>query len=398
MEVFCLSDDQTNGIAARSGIRRVKFIMKRLPYLLTVLACSVVSSLAGKVIQKSVTGTPSIGRIDVLSFAPGGVLLIGDGSKQQIIAVETGSSGRKDDSMADIKGFTGKIAGRLGVSAKDVEIIDLVVNPDSGKLFVAVRKQDDKSYLILRVAADGSIGHFQLKDVRHARVPLPNGDKALVSKITDLAWAGNRLVASARCSEVFASKIFATDGALVHNQTGQLFSAETYHVAHRKWETKAPMSVLIPYEEDDKHYIVGAFSCTPVVKYPIDDLKPGAKIKGISMIELGSGNRPLDMFAYKQGAKASVLANTFRFHHAKRPFGPSPYWAVRFDQNVLAANDKVNEKATRRPTGKQAALDTMEMVDAFHGVVQMDRLNDQTAIALRVAAGKEFDLVKISLP
>ncbi|MGY8676011.1 MAG: hypothetical protein ACKVHO_25865, partial [Verrucomicrobiia bacterium] len=77
---------------------------------------------------------------------------------------------------------------------------------------------------------------------------------------------------------------------------------------------------------------------------------------------------------------------------------PSPYWAVRFDQDVLAANDKVNEKAFRRPTGKQAAVDTMEMVDAYHGVVQMDRLNDKTAIALRTAADKEFDLIKIPLP
>lgn len=372
--------------------------MKRLPLLIAVLACSVVTSLAGKVIQKSITGSPAIGRIDVLSFAPGGVLLIGDGSKQQIIAVETGKSGKHTGTLVDIKGFTGKIAGKLGVSQKDVEVIDLAVNPDSGTLFVAVRKQDDKSYLILEVATDGSISHFQLKNVRHARVALPAGDKAPVSKITDVAWAGNRLVAAARCSEIFSSKIFSTEGALVHNQAGQLFSAETYHVAHKKWETKAPMSVLIPYEEDGKHYIVGAFSCTPVVKYPIDDLKPGAKIKGISMIELGSGNRPLDMFAYQQGGKASVLANTYRFHHAKRPFGPSPYWAVRFDQDVLAANDKVNEKAFRRPTGKQAAVDTMEMVDAYHGVVQMDRLNDKTAIALRTAADKEFDLIKIPLP
>ena len=26
-------------------------------------------------------------------------------------------------------------------------------------------------------------------------------------------------------------------------------SAETYHVAHGRWETKAPMSVLIPFKE-----------------------------------------------------------------------------------------------------------------------------------------------------
>src|SRR5690606_20709580 len=126
-----------------------------------------------------------------------------------------------------------------------------------------------------------------------------------------------RIVAAARCNEEFASKIFAAEAPLRHDASGQMYSAETYHVAHGKWETRAPMSVLIPYEEEDGSLsIVGAFSCTPVVKYPIESLQPGAKIKGISMIELGSGNRPLDMFAYnKADGTPSVLTNTFRFHH-----------------------------------------------------------------------------------
>ncbi|MGB0579233.1 MAG: hypothetical protein ACPGVU_05975 [Limisphaerales bacterium] len=241
---------------------------------------------------------------------------------------------------------------------------------------------------------DGSIGHLSLDKVKHAVVPLPKGDKSPVDLITDLAWAGDRLVAAARCNEAFRSKIFSTTGALEHGKTGQLFSAETYHVSHRKWETRAPMSVLIPFKEDGKQYIVGAFSYTPVVKYPIDDLQPGAKIKGISMIELGSGNRPLDMFAYSKGGKASVLANTFRFHHSRKPFGPSPYWATRFDQDLLAGHEKVNKTAVHRlrPETKR-----IELIEAYHGVVQMDRLNNQTAIALR-KAGEDFDLVPLPLP
>ncbi len=372
-------------------------IMKRFLSLITVLACSALPLIAGKVIQKATKGTPSIGRINVINFAPGGVLLIGDGSRQQIIAIEAGTKKAKG-SFKNTKSFRAKIAGRLGVATEDLEIIDMAVNPDSGHLFVAARKQDDKSYLILRVSPGGAIEHFQLKSVSYARVPIPAGDKAKVSSVTDVAWAGDRLVASARCSEEFASKIFSTEGALVHDQAGQLFSAETYHVSHRRWETKAPMSVLIPYEEDGKQYIVGAFSCTPVVKYPLDDVKPGAKIKGISMIELGSGNRPLDMFAYNSKGKASVLSNTYRFHHKRRPFGPSPYWAVRFDQAVLSDNDKTNENATRRLKGYEPAVDSMEMVDAYHGVVQMDQLNDKTAIALKTAEGDDFDLVTIALP
>lgn len=371
--------------------------MKRsLFFALTVAVLATASAVAGPVIKKSVVGTPAFGRIDVLSFAPGGVLLIGDGAKGQIVAVETGDK-RSAGGVSEIKAFNRQLALLLGAPADGVELIDMAVNPVSGRLYVAARKQRGKDHLIVTVDGAGTIAHFALENVQHAVVPLPAGEKSPVNRITDVAWAGDRLIAAARCSEEFASKIFSTSGALEHGSAGQLFSAETYHVSHRKWETKAPMSVLIPYQENGRTYVVGAFSCTPVVKYPIDDLKPGAKVKGISMIELGSGNRPLDMFAYRKDGKTSVLANTFRFHHEKRPFGPSPYWSVRFDQDLLADDAKVNETATRRLAGTKPATKAIEMVAPFHGVVQMDRLNDKSAVALR-EAGKDLDLVVIDLP
>src|SRR5258705_240383 len=78
-----------------------------------------------------------------------------------------------------------------------------------------------------------------------------------------------------------ASKIFVTQTPIKHDAPGELHSAETYHVAHGRWETKAPMSVILPYQENGKNYVVGAFACTPVVKYPLDALTPNAKVKGI---------------------------------------------------------------------------------------------------------------------
>ena len=47
------------------------------------------SCFAGKVIQKTQQGNPQLKSINVISFAPEGVLLIGDGRGSQIIAVET---------------------------------------------------------------------------------------------------------------------------------------------------------------------------------------------------------------------------------------------------------------------------------------------------------------------
>ena len=350
-----------------------------------------------EVVASTVKGDPGIRSIDVLGFAPGGVLLVGDGRAAQVVAIMTGDVKPAAPLAARIEGFDAKIAGRLGVGAKDVEIIDLAVNPASGRAYVAVRRQTDKLPVILTVDGGGRIEELPLKDVEHARIPLPQGEQAPVSKVTDVAWAGNRLLAAARANEAFASKIFAADGPIRHGAEGALVSAETYHVAHGKWETKAPMSVLMPFEEAGTAYVVGAFTCTPVVKYPVDAIRPGAKVKGISMIELGSGNRPIDMVTYVKDGKRHVLMNTFRVHHAKKPFGPSPYWAARFDADLLAGRDKVNENAVRRLEGDAPATDRIDLVEAYHGVTQLDLLDERRALVVRATAAG-LDLEPLPLP
>lgn len=371
--------------------------MKTLNHIFAITALTIGALHASSIIDKTAKGAPEIGKIDVIGFAPEGVLLIGDGSKQRVVAIETGDTTAVLGAFEEVKGFGATLAGKLGVKAGEVEVLDMAVNPASNRLYVAVRKQDDKSYLIVRMAPDGEIEHVALDEVEYAYVPLPQEEGVKVSVITDVVWVDDRLIASGRCNEEFASKIFASDGPLTHDQAGQTYSAETYHVSHRKWETKAPMSVMIPYQEDGKYYIVGAFSCTPVVKYPIDDIAPGAKIKGISMIELGSGNRPLDMFSYEKDGEASVLTNTFRFHHERKPYGPSPHLAFRFDERLLGA-EGVNEKAIHRTRDAEEAKGRIDIAEPFHGVVQMDRLNQQYAIALRETDGKDLDLVTIMLP
>lgn len=349
------------------------------------------------VVAATVRGDPGIKSIDALSFAPDGVLLVGDGAGSQVVAVVTRDVKEVARLAARIAAFDAAVAGVLGVGAKDIEILDLAVNPASGRCYLAVRRQADKSFVLVTIDGSGRIEEFGLKDVEFAAIPLPKGAEAPVSKVTDVAWAGGKLLAAARANEEFASKIFVASGPIRHNAEGALVSAETYHVAHGKWETKAPMSVLMPFEEEGKACVVGAFSCTPVVKYPLDGIQPGAKVKGISMIELGSGNRPIDMVTYVRDGKRYVLINTFRMHHDRKPFGPSPYWAARFDSDLLAGGENVNEKAVQRLKGDKPATDRIVLVEAYHGVTHLDVLSPTHAIVLRQNGGA-LDLEAILLP
>ncbi len=335
-----------------------------------------------EVLAKKTSGKPDIKTINVISFAPDGVLLVGDGRGSQIFAIETGDTKNTGGLKEAITGIDAQLAGLVGAKAKGIEIIDMAVNPASGTAYLAVRKQDDKRYLIFTINSEGNIQELELEKVSYARIPLAGGASG-ISLITDVAWADDRIIAAGRSSETFSSKIFSIDAPLSHEIQGNAFSAETYHVSHRKWETKAPMSVVIPLKENGKTYVVGAFSCTPVVKYPLDAIQPGAKVKGTSVIELGSGNRPLDMFVYEKDGKSYVLSNTFRFHHSRKPFGPSPYWTVKFEQSLLLGEENINEKAVRRLKGYEPITKQIQMAENYHGVMQMDRLDKDRALVIR---------------
>lgn len=363
----------------------------------TLLAAVPTTCLAGKVMEKTQEGDPEIKSINVISFAPEGILLIGDGRGSQVIAVDTGDRSPQGKTFQPISDIDKELAARIGANPNGIEIVDMAVNPASGIAYIAARKQDDKSNVIFTVTPQGTINLLDLESVKYARVTLASG-KASISVITDVAWAESQIIASARSSESFSSKIFSIPVPLSQDTESRVFSAETYHVSHGRWETKAPMSVLIPVTENDQTYIIGAFSCTPVVKYNINAIKPGATVKGTSMIELGSGNRPIDMFVYEKDGKPFVLANTFRFHHSRKPFGPSPYWTVKFQQGLLVGSDTVNDNAVRRLTsGYRPATDRIEMVEAYHGVMQMDRFGSTQSLALRDTS-KGLQLVALPLP
>ena len=222
---------------------------------------------AGKVIDEAESGSLNLKSINVISFAPEGVLLIGDGRGGQIVAVETGDIKPSEGKFTTLANVDHELAARVGAPPKGIEIIDMAVNPASGVAYIATRKQDDKSSIVFTVAPSGKIGLLDLDKARYVRIKLAT-DKGSVSLITDVAWAGTQIVAAARSNETFSSKIFSIPAPLSQRTAGQVFSAETYHVSHGRWETKAPMSALIPIKEKGATYIVGAFSCTPGRQIP----------------------------------------------------------------------------------------------------------------------------------
>jgi hypothetical protein len=330
-------------------------------------------------------GTPALQSIEAINFAPDGVLLIGDGKGKQIVAVETGDTTKLPWTKTEVADITGVLAGRLGATAKDIEILKVAVNPASQTAYFAVRMLAMKKDIVLTLDGNGKVKEVSLENVKFVAVPLPADTN--VTKVTGVSWAGDRVLATALSKDTFANKCFSILAPLGKDGSCGSFSTETFHVAHNKWETAAPIRTMMPYEENGKRYLVGTFTCTPIVKYSLDDMQAGAKVKGVSVIELGQGNTPQYMFTYDKGGKKYILMNQQRMGAMQKsnPVGPSEFWTAKVDFTILTENDKVNKNALWRTTGKAnvSTTDRAEIVSAFHGVTHMGQLDAERALVLR---------------
>lgn len=374
-----------------------RFPLPWFAFLGTMLL-SASGTFGADVMKNAEKGTPKLKSIDAIRFAADGVLLLGDGPGSQLVAVTTNDTKEIPWKDAKIEGIEDKLAARIGAPAKGIEVRSMAVNPLSKKAYFVVRKADDRKNLILTVDGTGAIAEFPLESVNFVAIPLPKGETSPITRVTDIAVTNKRVLIGATASEEFASKVCSVPLPLDPKGTSAAFSAETYHVSHRKWETRAPMTSIMPFEQNGKEYVVGAFACTPVVRYPLDDVQPGAKVKGESVIELGSGNQPRAMFTYEKNGKTYVLMNTFRFHHKQRPFGWSPYVTFKMDIGLIGQGDHLNEKAIQRLASGKPSTDAIAIVEEFEGTINLDRLDASRALALKEEKDGGRTLAVIPLP
>jgi hypothetical protein len=359
------------------------------------LACVLLLGLATFV--RADQGNPKIATIEAIAFGPDGLLLIGGGS--QVVSVETGDTKPTTWTKTEIPNIDQMLAGKLGLSAKDIEVRKLAVNPASKKAYVALQSLKTKGNVILTIDGAGNVAEFPLEDVKYTSYALA-APKVSISKVTDIAWAGGKIVVATQATDKFtASRVFTINPAAKDGSPTQI-STKTFHVGHNKWETHAPLKVLMPFYENGKTSVVGSFTCTPVVRYNIDDAKDDDQVTGNSVLELGTGNTPRSMFAYERDGKRYILVSVGR-NNKKPAFGfPSAYWVARVDAELLKETTNINEKAPWRDgTNKSAAKagDRVEVAKDYFGVQQMDRLDESRALAI-VESNDGLSLRALQLP
>lgn len=330
-----------------------------------------------------------------ISFGPEGILFVADTKGAAIVALGlTDTSSTGDAKAFKIEGIAQKVAALLGTTEDQILINDMAINPSSRAAYLAVSRGrgPEAAPVLIRADATGKLEAVSLDKVKHSRAELPDAPTDGVvgegrrqsnprqESITDIAFLEDRLLVAGLSNEEFASTLRAIPFPFQKVANGT--SVEIYHGAHGRFETRSPVRTFVPFKVGDEPHLLAAYTCTPLVQFPLKEIKPGAKIRGKTIAELGNHNRPLDMIVYKKDGKDYLLlANNSR-------------GVMKISTDSIEKAGSIEKPVADGGTEGQA----YETIDALKGVDQLDRLDADHAVVLRKAESGALSLESIALP
>jgi hypothetical protein len=338
------------------------------------------------------TGKPDLKSAGPIAFGPPGVLFVADPQGGAIFAIGVEAPAKADVKEVKVEGIDGKVAAALGAKAADISINDLAVQPGTGNVFLSVSrgKGPDAQAVLVQTGADGKISALNLEKASYSKLTLGNipdaaqkdrrGNSARNESITDMAFFEGKLFIAGISNEQFASKLRSVAWPFQSADAGT--SVEVYHGAHGALETRSPVRTFVPFNVGGEPQLLAAYTCTPLVRFPISDLKEGSKpVRGTTVAELGNMNVPLDIVAYeKEGKNYLLIANNKR-------------GVMKVKTENIEKQAGITEQVKN---GGKAGL-TYDTIDELKGVEQLDKLGDKQAVLL-VRTDSGLNLQTIALP
>lgn len=324
-------------------------------------------------------GKPELKSAGQLAFGPDGILFIGDAMGAQVVAVDTADakvvSPRPNRNIEHL----GDKLTKMADGQSPVAVNDLAVNPLSGNIYLSVSVGEAKSPGIIRIDGKGDASWFSLENVPFLKATLPNPPEDKVvgegprarnrrpEAITDMAYVDGKLLVAGLTSEQASSKIREFPFPFADREIGT--NIEIYHGNHGRFEDNAAVRTFIPMTIDGVPSILAGFTCTPLVRFPLESLESGEKVRGTTVAELGNRNQPLDMVAYSSGGETYLLmSNTAR--------------------GVMKISTKNIGRATgiTEPVGGTAGQE-YETIQDLEGTVQFDRLTEDRIVVIQQKDG-----------
>lgn len=310
-----------------------------------------------------------------ITFSKDGVLFLADPLGMKIYALNEKHSDVVRAQAVEVANIDDKIAALLGVTAKDVKIEDMAVNPTSQEIYFAVtRRGASLTPAVIRVDGSNNLSLVSLNGVNYYETALtdvpakaPQSYFTLSAAITDMAFIDGELYVSGLSGEEFSSKLRRFPYPF--NSKTQAVQLEIFHPSHDRFETNAPIETFLPFPVNGQMHIVAGYGCAPLAKFPLTDVRSKEQLRGVTVAELGGGNRPLDMIRFQDGNVDYILiANSDRT-------------LMQISSEDLDKQQEVVKGSTRVPPYASVGVKYLSIAEI--GILQLDDFNEQSYLVVQ---------------
>jgi hypothetical protein len=279
------------------------------------------SALGFPVRASAATASP-LKSAGVLTFGPGNVLFVADigGAKIHAFALRDRDLASQTDVISGnfhnfegrdhVVGLDQKLAALLGTTVDKIVINDMAVHQPTQQVFASVERGRGTNAIPAIVKVNhGRLEVLELDAIPHSEVAIPNEPDAKamlefepqrVYAITDVKYYNGEIFVTGITNQRFASTLHRIPYPF--NAKMATCTVEIWHPVHGQFETRAPIIRHVIREVNSVPYLFGVYGCTPLVRFPLSELKDGAHVHGDVIGELGYGANPVDMLTFTSPA------------------------------------------------------------------------------------------------
>ncbi|MEL6546926.1 MAG: hypothetical protein AAFQ82_20030, partial [Myxococcota bacterium] len=330
--------------------------------------------------------------ITSLAFSPDGVLFVADSGTGKIHSLmPPTASNPASDAPYNLTNLDEAIADALGTVPGKIRVQDLAMHPSTNEAYIAVLRASPEGYGAALMVANQT-GQVRMLDptIKTNFVQIPGTPAAGFSfygevpvrslTFTDLEYYKGRLLVAGLSTADFASSLWTVPTPL--DGTVDTTTVEIYHAVHNQQETRAPIRAMKVVELDDEPYVIAAYTCTPLVAFPLAQLVDGVHVTGKTIGELGYGNTPADMLAFTgKDMKQQPFPVVFMTHKNQS--------AQVLSLHGLA--QAVRQPGLNSPVMMMSKVDLGALEVPMTGILHVEEQNEQMLVGLRRDA-EEGDL------
>lgn len=361
--------------------------MKKIRFTLLMLLGLSVSALAHHPNPKNlkanfIKGNPEIKTISAITFGPESILFIGDATVAEVMAIDMSDMTEAQSGEVDLSKVDETLAMQMGTTTDQISITDMAVHPESNQVFLSVQHNSGNA-MLFKLNGEKFV-NVPMNDVMYSKQGL-NDAVASDAKdrrgrtlrkwaISDIQYTDGKLMLTGLSNKEFGSTFRSMAFPFTEDQS--YASLEIYHAAHGKYETHSPVKTFMPIALNEKPHIIASYTCTPLVIFPVDELKNGEHTKGKTVAELGNWNTPLDIIELqKEGERYVFMANSSR----------------ALMKIKVSDIEKFDDFLTNRVEERSGTDGVPFIALPFVNVLQLDKMGDDSFVMLQRTA--DGDLV-----